>query len=178
MASDDLRCVLTLEYKYSSFAIYRGDEVEWEQTIRAFDYRQLAQYILNYLRYRYVLLIGEPTAEKICISMGVLILRSDEKIHQIRGRNLISGFPDQIEIGSNELHNQIITVFSSLITIIRFFLEDEYFVDFVDIGRSFHSQPQVPKDLRNEITGIPIQIRNRYGSSPTGLVEYLSQALD
>lgn len=178
MASDDLRCVLTLEYKYSSFAIYRDDGIVWQENIRTFDYRQLANYIANYIRHRYALVISEALAVRTFMEIGSLTPLSQERKYVIGGQNTASGFPGQVEINSTELQDQILIVFSSLVAGLRFLLEDDYSVEIRELGRISHNQPQVTRDLREEIEKTPIMIAGQYSKrSPFGLVAYLGKEL-
>ncbi|QKS72742.1 rod shape-determining protein [Paenalkalicoccus suaedae] len=59
--------------------------------------------ILNYIKKQYKLLIGERTAENIKKEVGTVFPGArDEKI-EIRGRDMVSGLPRTIEVGSEEI---------------------------------------------------------------------------
>ncbi len=64
---------------------------------------RLDQAILDSIRKRHSLIIGERTAEEIKIKIGSAISLEDEKIMAIRGRDMASGLPRTIEITSSEV---------------------------------------------------------------------------
>ncbi|AIS60842.1 rod shape-determining protein MreB [Listeria ivanovii] len=63
--------------------------------------------ILNYIKRKYNLLIGERTAENIKITIGTANPGSKEEIMDIRGRDLVSGLPKTISISSSEVEEAI-----------------------------------------------------------------------
>ncbi len=58
--------------------------------------------IIKYVRKKYNLLIGEPTAENIKIKIGSVYPREDEVTTEVRGRNLINGLPSKITMTSTD----------------------------------------------------------------------------
>lgn len=56
------------------------------------------QHIVNYIKHRYNLLIGERTAEEIKLEIGNVMEFGEEVEHIVRGRDLISGLPKAITI--------------------------------------------------------------------------------
>ncbi|AHI56950.1 rod shape-determining protein MreB [Listeria ivanovii] len=63
--------------------------------------------ILNYIKRKYNLLIGERTAENIKITIGTANPGSKEETMDIRGRDLVSGLPKTISISSSEVEEAI-----------------------------------------------------------------------
>lgn len=63
--------------------------------------------ILNYIKRKYNLLIGERTAENIKITIGTAYPGSKEETMEIRGRDLVSGLPKTISITSSEVEKAI-----------------------------------------------------------------------
>lgn len=61
------------------------------------------QDIINYIRDKYKLLIGEKTAEEIKINFANIYKPSKKKKMEIRGRNLITGLPHAIDIYQEEI---------------------------------------------------------------------------
>ncbi len=59
--------------------------------------------IMNYLKQEYNLLIGEKTAERVKKEIGSVYPRVEEIFCDIKGRDLISGLPSSVNIGSLEL---------------------------------------------------------------------------
>lgn len=68
---------------------------------------ELDQDIINYVRNRYNLFIGERMAEQAKISIGSAFPMPTEKTMVIRGRNLVSGLPETVEVSSVELREAI-----------------------------------------------------------------------
>ena len=60
------------------------------------------QDIIKYIKSKYKLLIGEKTAEDIKINFANVYKPDKRKKLEVRGRNLISGLPDSIEITQDE----------------------------------------------------------------------------
>lgn len=63
--------------------------------------------ILNYIKRKYNLLIGDRTAENIKITIGTASPGSKEETMDIRGRDLVSGLPKTITITSSEVESAI-----------------------------------------------------------------------
>ncbi len=59
--------------------------------------------IVNYMRKKHNLLIGERTAEDMKIAIGSAYPRREQVFVDVKGRNLISGLPQSIVVGSNEM---------------------------------------------------------------------------
>ncbi len=64
---------------------------------------EMDQDIINYLRNKYNLLIGELMAEQVKMSIGSAYPLQNEKTLTIRGRNLVTGLPESLEISSVEI---------------------------------------------------------------------------
>ena len=59
--------------------------------------------IVKYMKKQHNLLIGERTAEQIKIIIGTAHTREDELTMDVRGRNLVTGLPENITINSSEM---------------------------------------------------------------------------
>lgn len=59
--------------------------------------------IIRYMRKKHNLFIGERTAEEIKIRIGSAWPRKQQVFLDVRGRNLISGLPQAMVVGSNEM---------------------------------------------------------------------------
>ena len=59
--------------------------------------------IVRYMRKKHNLLIGERTAEEMKIRIGSAYPRREQLFIDVKGRNLISGLPQAIVVGSNEM---------------------------------------------------------------------------
>ena len=93
--------------------------------------------IVNYIKNKYNLLIGEKTAEKIKINIGSA--RSDDKKEQmeVRGRDLVKGLPKTITINSKEVEEALEPSINKIIETIKFVLEQtppELSADIIENG--------------------------------------------
>src|SRR3989344_4500807 len=61
------------------------------------------QAIIDYIKKKYSLAIGEQTAETVKIEIGGAIPLKEKREFQIRGRDLISGLPKDLTLSSNEI---------------------------------------------------------------------------
>lgn len=63
--------------------------------------------ILNYIKRKYKLLIGERTAEDIKIQVATVYPGARNEVMEIRGRDLVSGLPRSITINSAEIEESL-----------------------------------------------------------------------
>jgi rod shape-determining protein MreB len=68
---------------------------------------ELDQDIITYIRNKYNLFIGERMAEQVKIAIGSAYPLPEEKTLMVRGRNLVTGLPESIEISSVEIREGI-----------------------------------------------------------------------
>ena len=93
--------------------------------------------IINYIRKKHNLLIGERTAEQIKIEIGSAMPYEDEKSIEIRGRNLVDGLPKNVTISAAEVRDAITESLMKIIDAIRLTLEKtppELSADIIDTG--------------------------------------------
>ena len=64
---------------------------------------EMDEAIVQYLRNKYNLLIGEQMAEEIKIQIGSAHPLPEEKTTVVRGRNLVTGLPEAVEVSSIEM---------------------------------------------------------------------------
>ncbi|NMA49291.1 MAG: rod shape-determining protein [Tissierellia bacterium] len=84
---------------------------------------ELDNFIANYIKKEYSLMIGERTAEQVKIEIGAAI---DDQVlgsMEIRGRDLVSGLPKTIEITSAEIYGALREPVSNIIDAIKATLE-------------------------------------------------------
>ncbi len=85
---------------------------------------ELDESIVYYIKKEYNLMIGERTAEEVKIQVGSADLSvNKEKKISVRGRDLISGLPKNIDISSSEIYEAMKEPISSIIDAIKFTLE-------------------------------------------------------
>jgi rod shape-determining protein MreB len=80
--------------------------------------------IVQYMRSKYNLLIGERTAETIKINVGSAYPLLEERTHKVRGRNLITGLPEQREVSSIEIREALAGSVGILVDTIRDALDE------------------------------------------------------
>ncbi len=80
---------------------------------------EMDQDIVNYVRNKYNILIGERMAEQVKINLGSAYPLKEEKTTTIRGRNLVSGLPESIEVSSVEIREAISGSLKTIIDTIR-----------------------------------------------------------
>ncbi len=80
--------------------------------------------IIKYIQNKYKLLIGERTAERIKIELTNLYDPSDEITYLVKGRNLLRGLPEQINLSETELFEAIEDDTFAIMEAIRKVLED------------------------------------------------------
>lgn len=68
---------------------------------------EMDQDIIAYIRNKYNLLIGERMAERVKINLGSAYPLREEKTIVVRGRNLVSGLPDAVEVSSVEMREAL-----------------------------------------------------------------------
>lgn len=80
-------------------------------------------FIIQYIKKKYYLLIGERTAEEIKIKIGSAYPYEDEQPITIKGRNLADGLPKNIEIYPEEIREALADPLASVIDAIKGTLE-------------------------------------------------------
>jgi rod shape-determining protein MreB len=93
--------------------------------------------ILQYIRKKYNLLIGERMAEQIKIAIGSAYPLQTELTIAARGRNLITGLPGSIEVSSVEIREAINNSIQVIIDTIKDALDEvppELISDLLDSG--------------------------------------------
>jgi rod shape-determining protein MreB and related proteins len=98
---------------------------------------ELDEDIIQYLRNKYNLLIGERMAEQVKFTIGSAYPIETEKTMAVRGRNLVTGLPESIEISSVEIREAISGSVKVIIDTIRDALDEappEIGVDLIETG--------------------------------------------
>ena len=79
--------------------------------------------IMQYVRQKHNLLIGDKTAEEIKVNIATVFESEKELKHEIRGRNILNGLPRNVEINSNEIKEAIEELVNQIIEEIKVTLE-------------------------------------------------------
>jgi rod shape-determining protein MreB len=93
--------------------------------------------VLQYVRNKYNLLIGERMAEEVKMRIGSAFPLPEEKTYTVRGRNLISGLPETLELSSIEIREAISGSVDTIIETVKDTLDEvppEIISDLMDIG--------------------------------------------
>lgn len=85
---------------------------------------EMDQAIILYLKENHNLLVGEQMAERIKINIGCTHPPSRNEKMKMRGRDLSTGFPNEIEIDSEELSSILSPVVSTICEMIESTLEE------------------------------------------------------
>jgi len=85
---------------------------------------EMNQAIIQYLKENHNILIGEQMAERIKISIGCASPPSQKETMKVRGRDLATGFPSEIELDSEELSIILSPVVKTICNMIEATLEE------------------------------------------------------
>jgi rod shape-determining protein MreB len=120
--------------------------------------------ILQYLKKRFNLLIGERTAEQIKITIGSAYPEKEIRTMHVKGRDMVTGIPKTIAITSDEVLEAMQEPVNAIAEAVRFALEKtppELASDIVDRGIVLVGGGAVIRNidvLLREETGLPIII--------------------
>ena len=120
--------------------------------------------IINFIKKKYNLLIGERTAENIKIAIGSAYPAETDTTMDIKGRNLLNGLPENITITSEEIRDALSEPLSHVIEAIKITLErtpPELAADIIDQGITLAGGGALLKGLDyliNRETGMPVHI--------------------
>ena len=120
--------------------------------------------IIQYIKKKYNLLIGERTAENIKMNIGSAFPLETEETMEIKGRNLLNGLPENIEISSVEIREALGDALSSVIDAVKVTLEKtppELAADIIDQGIMLTGGGALLRGLDRLIsqeTGMPVHI--------------------
>jgi rod shape-determining protein MreB len=118
--------------------------------------------IVNYIRKKYNLLIGERTAEMIKITIGTAFPEDELQRMHVKGRDLVAGIPKTIEITSEEVREAISEPVNIIVEAVRVALEQtppELAADIVDKGIVLAGGGALIRNLDvllREETGLPV----------------------
>ncbi|EKD48419.1 MAG: hypothetical protein ACD_64C00328G0003, partial [uncultured bacterium] len=95
--------------------------------------------IVNYVKRKYNLLIGERTAERVKIEIGCAIVDSESSNQSVdvKGRDLVTGVPKTVKLTSSEVNEALLEIIASIMEGVRSALENtppELSSDLVDRG--------------------------------------------
>ncbi|MGJ8730520.1 rod shape-determining protein MreB [Listeria aquatica] len=120
----------------ADIAVLSMGEIVTSQSVKVAG-TQWDQDILQYIKRKYKLLIGERTAETLKMTIGTAVTGFRAETMEIRGRDLVSGLPKTITISSDEIEEALHESLESIVHSARQVLEKtppELSADIIDRG--------------------------------------------
>jgi rod shape-determining protein MreB len=120
--------------------------------------------IVQYVKRKYNLLIGERTAEQIKIHVGTVMPESHLETMEVKGRDLVTGVPKTIILTSAEVHESLLETIATIVDVVRVALENtppELSSDLVDKGIVMAGGGSLLRGLDKLIskeTGLPVRL--------------------
>jgi rod shape-determining protein MreB len=121
--------------------------------------------IVQYMKRKYNLLIGERTAEAVKIGIGNVFDTGEDPVSMdIKGRDLVSGIPKTMEVNSDEIREAMSEPVNTIVEAVRISLErtpPELAADIVDKGIVLAGGGAYLKNLDillREETGLPVVV--------------------
>jgi rod shape-determining protein MreB len=119
--------------------------------------------IVNYVRLKYSLLLGEPTAEEVKINIGSCV-HEKERYIVVRGRDLEMGLPKSVKLSSSEIREALAPTIQEIVGNVADTLEEtppELIADVMERGVVMAGGgsllPGIDKII-NEATKMPVWI--------------------
>jgi rod shape-determining protein MreB len=139
--------------------------------------------IIQYIKRKYNLLIGERTAELVKITIGSAypVENEQEIAMEIKGRDLVGGIPKTLEISSKDIREAIAEPVNAIVDSVRLALErtpPELAADIVDKGIVLSGGGALLRNLDlliKEVTRLPVIVAD---NPLTAVVEGAGRVLD
>jgi rod shape-determining protein MreB len=154
--------------------------IVFSQTVRVAG-DKMDEAIVQYVKRKYNLLVGERTAELIKITIGIAYPEKEIRSVDVKGRDLVTGVPKTLEITSEEIRGAISGPVSTIVESVKTTLErtpPELAADIVDRGIVLAGGGALLKNLDlllREETGLPIVVAE---NALTAVVLGAGMALD
>ncbi|HOW16773.1 MAG TPA: rod shape-determining protein, partial [bacterium] len=120
--------------------------------------------IINYVKRKYNLLIGERTAENIKITIGSAYPGDQVETMEVKGRDLVAGVPRTIIVNSDEIRDSLSDPINAIVDAVKVALErtpPELAADIVDKGVVLTGGGSLLSNLDillREETGLPVML--------------------
>jgi rod shape-determining protein MreB and related proteins len=120
--------------------------------------------IVQYIKRKYNLLVGERTAEMVKITIGSAYPGNEIQTMEIKGRDLVAGVPKTVEITDEEIRDSILEPINQVVEVVRIGLErtpPELASDIVDKGIVLAGGGALLRNLDTllrEETGLPVML--------------------
>lgn len=125
---------------------------------------QMDNAIIQYIKKKYNVLIGEAMAEKVKMTIGSAYPMDEEMTMDIKGRDLVAGIPATLKVNDTEIREALSEVVNVIVETIKGALErtpPELAADLVDKGIMLaggaSQLKNLDKRLREE-TGVPVTL--------------------
>ena len=125
---------------------------------------EMDEAIVNYIKKKYNLLIGERTAEEVKIHIGSAYPLNESMTMEVKGRDLIAGIPTTLLVSDEEIREALTETFGAIGEAVKIALErtpPELAADIVDNGVVIAGGGSLIKGLDTllkEATGLPITL--------------------
>jgi len=137
--------------------------------------------IIQHMKRKYNLLVGESTAEKIKINIGTAYPTEEPLSMEVRGRDLVAGVPKTITVSSDEIRDALSDPINAIVDAVRVVLDrtpPELSADIADKGIVLAGGGALLRNLDvllREETGLPVMVAD----DPLSAVVYgCGKALD
>ncbi len=137
--------------------------------------------IIQHMKRKYNLLVGESTAEKIKINIGTAYPTEEPLTMEVRGRDLVAGVPKTINVSSDEIRDALSDPINAIVDAVRVVLDrtpPELSADIADKGIVLAGGGALLRNLDvllREETGLPVMVADE----PLSAVVYgCGKALD
>ena len=120
--------------------------------------------IIQYVKRKYSLLIGDRTAEIIKMTIGTAYPNEDPQSMEVKGRDMVTGIPKTLDVTSEEIREALMEPINTIVETVRITLEKtppELAADIVDKGIILVGGGALLKNmdvLLREVTSVPITI--------------------
>ena len=125
---------------------------------------EMDEAIVNYVKKKYNLLIGERTAEEVKIQIGSAYPLKKKTTMEVKGRDLVAGIPKTLLISDEEVREALTETFGTIVEAVKIALErtpPELAADIVDKGVVVAGGGSLIRGLDTllkEATGLPITL--------------------
>lgn len=124
----------------------------------------LDEAIISYIRRKYNLIVGEPTAEAIKIKIGSALPLDEQLEMQVQGRDQVAGLPKTITINSHEVVEALTEPLAAIVNVVKAVLAKtppELSSDIIDRGMALTGGGALLREidtLLTKETGVPAYV--------------------
>lgn len=125
---------------------------------------EMDEAIISHLKRKFNLLIGERTAEEIKLEIGSAFPVGDDGTMEIKGRNLLTGLPENINITSAEIREALAEPLARIVDAVKYTLEQtppELAADIIEQGITLCGGGALLRGidrLLSHETGLPVYV--------------------